>query len=158
MPPKWLQWLLFVTRVGGSAIHVSEKLKCQQLPQIKIKSDSCEDVWIEFQSEFQSGLSLSFSLDCLDNQESLIVGAVYRPPNDNKNGFKMFEEAFVKVIKCFKANQKFVEERDLNINYDNINSSQTISNNANHINSVGCSQLVDRPVRISQISGTSNYY
>ena len=61
----------------------------------------------------------------------------------------MFEKAFVKVIKSFKANQKFVEEGDFKINYDNINLSQTISNYSNHINSVGCSQLVDKLTRIS---------
>ena len=65
------------------------------------------------------------------------------------NGFKMFEEAFVKVIKSFKANQKFFVEKDFNINYDNINSSQTISNYANLFNSVGCSQLVHKPTRIN---------
>ena len=114
-------------------------MKCQHLPQIKIESNGCEDVWTELQ---------------LDNQESLSAGAVYRHPNDNKNGFKMFEEAFLKVIKSFKANQKFVGEGDFKINYDNINSSQTIFNFANHINNVGCSQLVDKPMRISQIFGT----
>ena len=44
-------------------------------------------------------------------------------------------------------------EGDFNIDYDNINSSQIISNYANHINRIGCSQLVDKPSRISQISG-----
>ena len=115
------------TKAGESAILVSKKLECQHLPQIKFKSDGCEDVWIELQ---------------LDNQESLIVGAVYRHSIDNKNGFKVFEETFVKVIKSFKANQKFVVEVNFNINYDNINPSLTISNYANHINSVGCSHLV----------------
>ena len=83
------------TGASESAIYFFEKLQCQHLPQIKIKLDGCEDAWTELQ---------------LDNQESLIVGAVYWHPNDNKNGFKMFEEAFV------KANQNFVVERDFNIN------------------------------------------
>ena len=59
----------------------------------------------------------------------------------------MFKEAFVKVIKTCKANQKFEVEGDFNINYD------IILNNANHINIV-CSQLGDKPSRICQISGT----
>ena len=113
------------------------------MPQIKIHLDGCEDVWIELQ---------------LDDQESLIVGAVYRHPNDNKNGFKMFEEAFVKVMKSFKANQKFAVEEDFNPNHDIINSSQTISNCANHTDSVECSQLVDKPTRINQIFGTGTIF
>ena len=84
----------------------------------------------------------------------MIVGAVYRHPNGNKYGFKIFEETSFKVIKSFKADQKLVVEGDFNIIYDNIKSSQTISNCANHINKVGCSQLINKLTRISQISGT----
>ena len=116
------------TRAGGSAIYLSAKLKCQHLPQIKIKSYGCEDVWIELQ---------------FDNQDSLIVALSTATQMTTKKGFKIFEEAFVKIIKSFKANQKFEVEGDFNADYDNNNSSQTISNYTNHINRVGCSQLVD---------------
>ena len=79
-------------------------------------------------------------------------------PNDNKNGLKIFEKASVEVIKSFKANQKFVVEGNFNVKYDNINSSQTISNYVNLINSIGCSQFVDKPRIIGQISKTATIF
>ena len=35
------------TKAGDSAIFVSERLKCQEMLQTKIKSKGCEDVWVE---------------------------------------------------------------------------------------------------------------
>ena len=75
------------TRAGGSAIYVTDNIKCQQLSPIKIKTNGCEDLWVEIN---------------LENKESLALVSVYRHPhNDNKS----FEDVFVNVIKSFKANQ-----------------------------------------------------
>ena len=88
------------TRAGGSATYVTNNLKCQQLSQIKIKTSGCEDVWVKINH---------------GENESLVVGLVYRhPPNDNKS----FEDAFANLIKSFKANQNYVVLGDYNINYD----------------------------------------
>ena len=35
------------THADGSAIYVSNDIKCRQLLQIKVKTDECEDVWVE---------------------------------------------------------------------------------------------------------------
>ena len=37
---------------------------------------------------------------------------------------------------------------DFNIHYDKIDTSKTIEDYANHINSVGCVQLINKPTRI----------
>jgi len=50
------------TKDGGSAIYVSNNIKCTQLSQIKLKFDGCENVWVELQ---------------LNYNETLIVGTVY---------------------------------------------------------------------------------
>ena len=76
-----------VTKAGGSAIHVSDRLTCSQLSQIKIKCNGCEDVWVKVN---------------LNNNETLVLGSVYRHPN---NIIKNFEDAFISVIKSFKSNQ-----------------------------------------------------
>ena len=39
------------TRAGGSAIYVTDNIKCQQLSPIKIKTDGCEDLWVEINLE-----------------------------------------------------------------------------------------------------------
>ena len=43
---------------------------------------------------------------------------------------------------------------DFNINYDNSTMSQNIIDNANHISSVGCVQLINKPIRIGKTSST----
>ena len=55
------------THAGGSAIYVSNDIKCRQLSQIKVKTDQCEDIWVEL---------------ILGNKETLVVGSVYRHPNN----------------------------------------------------------------------------
>ena len=34
-------------KAGGTAIFVADRLKCFQITNIKLKSNSCEDVWVE---------------------------------------------------------------------------------------------------------------
>ena len=80
------------------------------------------------------------------------MGSVYRNPhNDNKS----FKDAFVNVIKSFKANQNYVVLGDYNINYDKAMLSQATADYINHIASLGCIQLIDKPTRISQTSNTA---
>ena len=60
----------------------------------------------------------------------------------------------VNVIKSFKANQNYVVLGDYNINYDKAMLSQATADYINHIASLGCIQLTDKPTRISQTSNT----
>ena len=123
------------TRTGGSAIYVTDNMKCQQLSEIKIKTSGCEDVWVEINP----------------GKKSLVVGSVYRHPhNDNES----FEDAFVNEIKSFKANQNYVVLGDYNINYDKVMLSRATADYINHIASLGCIQLIDMPTRFSQTSNT----
>ena len=54
------------TSAGGYAIYVTDNIKCQPLSQMKIKVNGCKDVWVEL---------------TLKNNDTLIVGFVYRLPN-----------------------------------------------------------------------------
>ena len=121
---------------GGSVIFVADRLKSQELAQTKIRTEGCENVWAEIK---------------LKKNESLIVGSVYRHPNNN---IKYFEDAFVNIIKSFNRREKFIVLGDFNINYGSIASSPNIADYVNHINSLGCLQLVDKPTRITQTSTT----
>ena len=125
-----------VTRAGGVAIFIREELQCQQLSAIKIKADGCEDVWVELK---------------INNNESLVVGSVYRHASTN---IKSFEDAFFHVFKTFKTNQNYVVLGDFNINYNETPLSPNVLNYANHISSIGCMQLVDKPTRITSTSIT----
>ena len=87
----------------------------------------------------------------LNKSESLAVGSVYRHPTTD---MKRFEDAFVHVIKRFKANQNYIILGDFNINYDKKASSQNVNDYANHISSIGCLQLIDKPTRTTPTSST----
>jgi len=75
----------------------------------------------------------------------------YRHPNSE---IKSFGDAFVNVIKSFKANKNYIALGDYNINYDRVVSSQNISNYFNHLCSVGCLQLINKPTRVSKTSSS----
>ena len=121
------------TRAGGSATSVTDNINCQQLSQIKIKTNGCEDVWGKIN---------------LGKNESLVVGSVYRHPhNDNKN----FENAYVNEIKSFKANHNYVVLGDYNINFNKAMLSQATADYINHIASLGCIQLIGKPTRIVKL-------
>ena len=124
------------TRAGGAVIFVRNNLNCRQLTETKIKADECEDVWVDLK---------------LNKSESLTVGSVYRHPTTD---MKRFEDAFVHVIKRFKANQNYIILGDFNINYDKKASSQNVNDYANNISSIGCLQLIDKPTRTTPTSST----
>ena len=70
------------------------------LSQTKIKVNGGEDVWVEL---------------TLENNDTLIVGSVYRHPISTISDLRTFEDAFVSIIKSFKTNQKYLVLGDLNI-------------------------------------------
>ena len=112
---------------------MSDNIKCQPLSKTKIKVIDCEDVWVEL---------------ILKNSDTLIVGSVYRHPNNTANDIKTFEDALISIIKSFKTYQKYLVMGDFNIHYDKLDTSKTIEDYANHINSVGCMQLINKPTTI----------
>ena len=108
MPGYNLYYCNSKTSAGGSAIYVSDNIKYQPLSKTKIKIKDCEDVWVEL---------------TLKNMDTLIVGSVYRHPNNTANDIKTFEDAFISIIKSFKTYQKYLVMGDFNIHYDKIDTS-----------------------------------
>jgi len=78
---------------------VSDIIKNKQL-SIKINVDGCENVWVEL---------------TLNQNKSVIVGAVYRHPNQN---IKPFEDTFVNAMKKIQCYPKLYSASDCHINYD----------------------------------------
>ena len=118
------------TKAGETAIFVAHRLKCFQITTIKLKSNSCEDFWVEIGQ---------------DKNEPLIVDCIYRYPS---NDLKCFEESYVNIFKSFKSSQKHVILGDFNIHYDKNNNLSSIIDYVNHVQSVGCILLIDKPIRI----------
>ena len=65
-----------------------------------------------------------------------------------------FKNAFISILQNFKADQNYVVLGDININYNKIQDSPTIANYANHINRVGCEQLINKSTRITANSSS----
>ena len=76
------------------------------------------------------------------------MGSVYRHPISTISDLRTFEDAFVSIIKSFKTNQKYLVLGDLNIHYDKMDTSKHIADYINHINCIGCLQLINKPTRI----------
>ena len=100
------------TSAGGSAIYVTDNIKCQPSSQTKINVNGCEDVCGEL---------------ALENNDTLIVGSVYKHPNSIISDLRTFEDAFVSIIKSFKTIQKYLVLGDLNIHYDKMDTSKHIA-------------------------------
>ena len=131
----WLSFVLlqFKNKAGGSTIYVSDVIKCKQM-SIKINTDECEDVSLQ---------------PSLYQNKSLILGLVCRHSDYN---IKPIEDAFVKVIKKMNVYQNYNTMRDFHINYDNSTMLQNIIDYANHISSIGCAQLFNKPTRVCKTS------
>ena len=120
------------TKAGGAAIFVADRLNCQQNSEIKTNANACEDVWVEIG---------------LVKNESLLVGSIYRHPSAN---FKIFEDHFMHILKSLKTNQNYVIMGDFNIHCENISTYSNVADYANHVQSVGGMQLIDKPTCISK--------
>ena len=89
--------------------------------------------------------------DCKNNN-AIIVGSIRRHPRQN---IFNFECAFANSIKALKAKQNYLVFGDFNIDYMDSNSITSVSNYVNHINNLGCAQLIDKPTRICNTTSTT---
>ena len=56
----------------------------------------------------------------MDQNETLIVGSIYRYPT---NDFKCFKDAYIYVLKSFKQSHTFLTLEGFNISYDKMDNS-----------------------------------
>ena len=124
------------TRAGGAAIFVSNTLKCAELTYLKLNVSLCEEIWVEVSSS---------------SNENVIIGTMYRQPSSNLFNF---EDKFAKSLKTMKARQKYVIFGDFNVDCNKSSSVPSIANYINHINRLGCTQIIDKPTRITHQSQT----
>ena len=81
----------------------------------------------------------------------MIIGTSYRHPSSNLSNF---EDKFAKSLKTIKARQKYVIFGDFNVDCNKSSSVPSIANYINHINRLGCTQIIDKPTRITHQSQT----
>ena len=79
-----------MTKARGSAIYVSKTLESHELLELNLNVKDCEDVWV--------GIICS-------GKELLIIGSVYRHPNNNLTNF---ECALISKIRSIKSKQQCI--------------------------------------------------
>ena len=122
---------------GGAAIYVNKSVQANEIHSPKLNVGDTEDVWIEIGDR--------------KNNNSIIVGFIYRHPRQN---ILNFECAFASSIKSFKAKENYLVFDDFNIDCMDSNSTASVSKYVNHINNLGCAQLIDKPTRICNTTST----
>ena len=120
-----------ITKAGGFVLYVSKTLESRELLELNLNVKDCEDIWV--------GITCS-------GKEPLIVESVHRHRNNNLSNF---ECALISKIRSIKSRQQYIIMGNFNINYANLNSISTLTNYDNHINALGCSQLVNLPTRVT---------
>ena len=120
---------------GGVALFVHNQIQYKTINMYNLNVDQCEDIWVELK---------------LPSNKILILGTIYRLPNYN---FKKLEDKLTQKIQLLNSNNhNYIIGWDININY--LNNSKNIDIYKNNIVSLGCSQIINSPTRVSQQSAT----
>jgi len=77
----------FSTKAGGASIYVTDSISCQEITDLRLNLQDCEDVWIEVN---------------VNNETTLVVGTVYRHPQPN---YFEFSQALNKIVLKLKVNK-----------------------------------------------------
>ena len=106
---------------GGLAIYVSEKFNFSTI-DLNINSQIWEGQFIEISN--------------IESNISLILGNVYRPPNNTNNLYESFTNEFIPILEILqRANRETVIARDFNIDIIllKINNNATLGNYFNSV-------------------------
>ena len=83
--------------------------------------------------------------------KKLIIGTIYRHLSCTLSNF---EENFAKLLITIKARQKYVIFGDFNVDCNKSSSVPSIADYINHIKRLGCTQIINKPTRITYHSQT----
>ena len=114
---------------GGVAIYVKNNLICR--PRIDLHVNDLEAVWVETKL----------------NQNSLLIGSFYRPPNSTVAYWELLEESLRKVN---NTTSRFIILGDFNTDFLNSPSQHMLD----LLSQYNLSQLVNEPTRITETSST----
>ena len=114
---------------GGVAIYIKNNLYCKPRPDLNVAH--LEAVWVETKL----------------NQESLLIGSFYRPPNSNVQYWDLIQESFEKAN---NTNIKYIILGDFNTDWLTRPSPYLL----NLTNIYGLKQLIKSPTRVTAHSAT----
>ena len=99
---------------GGLAIYINEKFNFSTI-DLNINSQIWEGQFIEIEN--------------IESNKSLILGNVYRPPNNTNNLYQSFTNEFIPVLENLqRSNRETIIAGDFNIDLLKINNNATLGN------------------------------
>ena len=99
---------------GGLAIYINEKLNFSTI-DLNINSQIWEGQFIEIAN--------------IESNKSLILGNVYRAPNNTNNLYQSFTNEFIPILENLqRANRETIIAGDFNIDLLQINNNATLGN------------------------------
>ena len=141
-----------LTSCGGVGMYISEKLNYTLRPDLSIKSEHSEDLWIDVVTENQKNKSDKPSGKVTKTKNKFVVGAIYRHPKQNYTAFCKNLCRTLAILN--KTKTEFIIVGDFNINILKYNLATNVSHYVNCISSLGCHFFIDKPTRISPNSAT----
>ena len=120
---------------GGLAIYISEKFNCSTI-DLNINSQMWEGQFIEIAN--------------IESNKSLIIGNVYRPPNNTNSLYQDFTNEFIPILENLqRANCETIIAGDFNIDLLKINNNATLGNYFNSVIAQSFFPLITLPTRFS---------
>ena len=99
---------------GGLAIYINEKFNFSTI-DLNINSQIWEGQFIEIEN--------------IESNKSLILGNVYRPPNNTNNLYQSFTNEFIPILENLqRSNRETIIAGDFNIDLFKINNNATLGN------------------------------
>ena len=123
------------THAGGVDIFVKDTLQFRRLNNLPLQTPHCENLWLEIEGR----------------ATNIIVGVVYRHPGRNISFFQ--DEFYNKLLNLETNKLNYTLCGDFNINILKKNSK--ISDYINDLNSTGCNQIIDVPIRFASNCNSS---
>ena len=122
-------------RGGGVSLFINSKLSVKSRDDLKVMSNGLEALFVEISKE-DSGL-----------QKDLILGIVYRPPNQDIN---LFNECLTNVLSKLRTERKLIQIMgDFNVNILNVNEHLPSSEFLDLMYANSFLPLIKKPTRIT---------
>ena len=120
---------------GGLAIYINEKFNFSTI-DLNINSQIWEGQFIENEN--------------IESNKSLILGNVYRPPNNTNNLYQSFTNEFIPILENLqRSNRETIIAGDFNIDLLKINNNATLGNYFNSVVAQSFFPQITLPTRFS---------
>ena len=127
------------TRAGGVGLYIKNTSAYKIHEHNKAELTNAEHLWVKIQT----------------TQESLVVGVVYRHPDQNVVSIDRFGDEFNELFLSLNCEKKeFYCVGDFNVDLMKITNKHAIRRYANMLLSCNCRCLIDVPTRVNSSSNT----